>query len=88
MLWQKGKGVREMDNTERKVVIKDVLKDVNTLSTIIMNTAVDLYDRKADDELIKLLTDLTVLATEYNKKSRLQTQHSKQRRWDPPHRYL
>ena len=77
-----------MDNTERKVILKNVLKDVDTLSTIIMNTAVDLYDRKADDELIKLLTDLTVLATEYNKKSRLQIQHSKQRRWDPPHRYL
>ena len=59
-----------MDNIARKIILKHINEDANTLSTIIINTAVDLYDCKADEELIKLLADLTVLATEYNKKAR------------------
>lgn len=40
------------------------------LHNTIMLIAVDLYANKADEELIKLLSDVSVLVIEYEKKAR------------------
>ena len=59
-----------MDNTERKVILKDVFEDTNTLCTTVIYIATKLYDSKADEELNKLLADLNILCKEYGKKAR------------------
>lgn len=40
------------------------------LHTVIMLIAVNLYANKTDEELIKLLSDISVLVMEYEKKAR------------------